>query len=178
MSKNHLFSSPLGIGLGIGIGTALGGIAIGVIFITAFKYIKRKGKGVEADDVGKGVEADDVGKGVSDDGSVDNDESVNDDGSVDDDESVDNRGSSFFDLNSAFEDTNRDSVKSTYKPDDSNDLTSLRREFKPKQGPYPNKRVKGGKHSKKNKRKGKCKRKSKSKRICERKNKFRTLKKV
>jgi len=117
----------------------------------------------------------DIASGVA---SGDNDESVNDDGSVDDDESVDNRGSSFFDLNSAFEDTNRDSVKSTYKPDDSNDLTSLRREFKPKQGPYPNKRVKGGKHSKKNKRKGKSKSKSKSKSKRKGKNKYSTLKKV
>ena len=142
MSKNQFFTSPIGIGIGIGLGAALGGvlvIGIRAASSTIFKY-------------GKGL-----GKGESD------------DGSADDDESVDNRGSSFFNLDSAFEDTNRDSVKSTGKDND-NSLTSLRREFKPKQGPFPYKRVKGGKHSKKRKRKGKSKKKGK--------NKFRTLKKV
>ena len=164
MSKNQFFTSPIGIGIGIGLGAALGGvlvIGIRAASSTIFKYGKGLGKG----DSDEGGEADDVGKGVSDNGS----DNGSDDGSADDDESVDNRGSSFFNLDSAFEDTNRDSVKSTGKDND-NSLTSLRREFKPKQGPFPYKRVKGGKHSKKRKRKGKSKKKGK--------NKFRTLKKV
>lgn len=43
MSKNQIFTSPLGIGLGIGIGTAIGSIIIGAITYTIFKYSKGKG---------------------------------------------------------------------------------------------------------------------------------------
>jgi len=40
MSKNQIFTSPLGIGIGIGIGTALGAMVIGAIGFTIFKYSK------------------------------------------------------------------------------------------------------------------------------------------
>jgi hypothetical protein len=43
MSKNQIFTSPLGIGLGIGIGTAVGSIIIGAITYIIFKYSKGKG---------------------------------------------------------------------------------------------------------------------------------------
>ena len=40
MSKNQIFTSPLGIGIGIGIGTAEGAMVIGAIGFTIFKYSK------------------------------------------------------------------------------------------------------------------------------------------
>ena len=55
MSKNQIFSSPLGIGLGIGIGTALGSMVIGAIGFTIFKYSKGLGKG-DSDEGGEGVD--------------------------------------------------------------------------------------------------------------------------
>jgi hypothetical protein len=48
MSKNQIFTSPLGIGLGIGIGTAVGSIIIGAITYTIFKY--SKGSNGDSDD--------------------------------------------------------------------------------------------------------------------------------
>lgn len=53
MSKNQIFTSPLGIGLGIGIGGALGTIVIGAIRSIILKY----SKGEDGDD-GKGVDED------------------------------------------------------------------------------------------------------------------------
>jgi hypothetical protein len=50
MSKNQIFTSPLGIGLGIGIGTAVGAIVIGAISFSVFKYSKGKG------DEGEGID--------------------------------------------------------------------------------------------------------------------------
>ena len=52
MSKNQIFTSPLGIGLGIGIGTAVGAIVIGVISFSIFKYSKGKG-GDEGEGIGE-----------------------------------------------------------------------------------------------------------------------------
>jgi len=51
MSKNQIFTSPLGIGLGIGIGTAVGAIVIGAISFSVFKY--SKGKGDEGEGIGE-----------------------------------------------------------------------------------------------------------------------------
>lgn len=39
MSKNGIFTSPLGIGLGIGLGTAVGAAVIGVVGFSVFKYM-------------------------------------------------------------------------------------------------------------------------------------------
>ena len=52
MSKNKLFTSPLGIGLGIGIGTSVGAIVIGAITYTILKYSKGKGGDGEGIDEG------------------------------------------------------------------------------------------------------------------------------
>jgi hypothetical protein len=52
MSKNQIFTSPLGIGLGIGIGTAVGSIIIGAITYTIFKYSKGKGSNDDGDGYG------------------------------------------------------------------------------------------------------------------------------
>ena len=50
MSKNQIFTSPLGIGLGLGIGVALGTIVIGAIRSTILKYSKGEsgdGEGID-----------------------------------------------------------------------------------------------------------------------------------